>query len=265
MKMKIKTIKIPDAVATILRNQIVCNGKHLQITGERLKPDLYAATNKILVHLGGKWNRKSNSHVFPSDAKVLIDDALGDGKVVNKKQTLQFFETPERIARLMVKHASIKPGMIILEPSAGRGAIVRAINDDGQRASVTVIDIDPAHTPYWESLAIAACKIGDFLAEKPTPVYDRVIMNPPFSGGQDAAHVMHAFKFLKPNGRLVAIVGEGICTRTDKKATAFQAFINDHLTCEEKFSGGEFKESGTTSSSRMIVLDCITSKGGRDD
>ncbi len=32
-------------------------------------------------------------------------------------------------------------------------------------------------------------------------------MNPPFSRQQDIRHVMHAAKFLKPGGRLVAVMG----------------------------------------------------------
>ena len=40
--------------------------------------------------------------------------------------------------------------------------------------------------------------------------YDRIIMNPPFSNRQDAEHVRHAYELLRPNGRIVAIMGEGV-------------------------------------------------------
>jgi 16S rRNA G1207 methylase RsmC len=82
-------------------------------------------------------------------------------------------------------------------------------------------------------------------------------MNPPFTGGQDAEHVMHAFELLNLGGRLVAIVGDGICTRSDKKATEFQVFMKKHFVLEERLNNGEFKESGTLSNSRIIVLDKV--------
>ena len=37
------------------------------------------------------------------------------------------------------------------------------------------------------------------------PVYDTIVMNPPFEKFQDIDHVRHAFDLLKPGGRVVAI------------------------------------------------------------
>ena len=42
--------------------------------------------------------------------------------------------------------------------------------------------------------------IGDF---------DRILANPPFENGSDIKHVEHALTFLRPGGRLVAIVAGG--------------------------------------------------------
>ena len=49
--------------------------------------------------------------------------------------------------------------------------------------------------------------------------YDRIIMNPPC----DAEHVQHAYSLLKPGGRLVTIMGEGVFYGQDKKAVALCA------------------------------------------
>ena len=46
---------------------------------------------------------------------------------------------------------------------------------------------------------------GDFLASIPQPIYDRVVANPPFSNNGVARHTTHAFKFLKPGGKLVTL------------------------------------------------------------
>jgi len=39
--------------------------------------------------------------------------------------------------------------------------------------------------------------------------HDCVLMNPPFSKGQDVAHILHALKVLEAGGRLVAICANG--------------------------------------------------------
>ena len=46
---------------------------------------------------------------------------------------------------------------------------------------------------------------NDFLASIPQPIYNRVLANPPFSSNGVAKHTQHAFKFLKPGGRLVTL------------------------------------------------------------
>ena len=46
---------------------------------------------------------------------------------------------------------------------------------------------------------------GNFLVGIPQPVYDRVIANPPFSSNGVARHTQHAFKFLKPGGKLITL------------------------------------------------------------
>ena len=68
-----------------------------------------------------------------------------------------------------------------------------------------------------------SCSVEDFLAVPPAPVYDRVIMNPPFTRGQDVTHVQHALRFVRPGRRLVAVMPASIKSRADKAARAFRA------------------------------------------
>lgn len=51
-----------------------------------------------------------------------------------------------------------------------------------------------------------AVQVGNFLDLPPVDKYDAVVMNPPFSGTHWAKHVQHAIKWLKPHGRIVAIL-----------------------------------------------------------
>lgn len=89
--------------------------------------------------------------------------------------------------------------------------------------------------------------------------YDRIIMNPPFSDRRDAQHVMHAYDLLKPGGRLVAIVGEGVFFGQDKKAQEFRDWLEQHGGTSEKLAEGTFLDPSlpvnTGVNARMIVVD----------
>ncbi len=89
--------------------------------------------------------------------------------------------------------------------------------------------------------------------------YDRIIMNPPFSDRRDAAHVQHAYSLLKPGGRLVAIMGEGVFFGRDKKAEAFRDWLEDVGGVEEKLPPGSFLDPSlpvtTGAAARMVVID----------
>ncbi len=52
-------------------------------------------------------------------------------------------------------------------------------------------------------------------------------MNPPFENGQEIDHVRHAFSLLAPGGRLVSVMSEGPFFRSDSKAIAFRAWLDE--------------------------------------
>lgn len=49
---------------------------------------------------------------------------------------------------------------------------------------------------------------ANFLQVEPAPIFDVVLMNPPFYGKHYQTHVKHALKFLKPGGVLYAVLPE---------------------------------------------------------
>lgn len=89
--------------------------------------------------------------------------------------------------------------------------------------------------------------------------YDRIVMNPPFSNGQDAEHIHHAYELLKPGGKLVAIAGEGIFFRNDAKATAFRKWLEEVDGTSEKLPEGTFKDASlmatTGVNARMVTIE----------
>jgi len=89
--------------------------------------------------------------------------------------------------------------------------------------------------------------------------YDRIIMNPPFSDRRDAEHVRHAYKLLKPGGRLVAIMGEGVFFGSDRKAVDFRSWLESVGGTDEKLDEGTFLDPSlpvtTGVNARMVVID----------
>ncbi|HNL81437.1 MAG TPA: hypothetical protein PKL69_13970, partial [Agitococcus sp.] len=89
--------------------------------------------------------------------------------------------------------------------------------------------------------------------------YDRIIMNPPFSNRQDAEHVRHAYDLLKPNGRIVAIMGEGVFFGSDKKAVEFREWLDSVGGTSEKLPDNSFMDKSlpvnTGVNARMVVID----------
>lgn len=66
---------------------------------------------------------------------------------------------------------------------------------------------------------------ANFLRLTPAPVYDHVVMNPPFSGTHWMAHVIHAFDFLKPGGKLVAILPASAEVNETQRHIEFRAWV----------------------------------------
>ena len=166
-----------------------------------------------------------------------------------------YFPTPQVLAEEVIDKANIQPGMRILEPSAGKGSLIDALHaKHGKDFQVDAIE------PIESLRTILAAKghtlAGrDILEHNPGPVYDRVIMNPPFENGQDMDHVRKAYDLLKPGGRLVAITGAGAHFRGDKKATAFREWLDELGAESEQNPEGSFKASGTGTNTYTVVID----------
>ena len=116
---------------------------------------------------------------------------------------LQYYPTPVAVVKRVLNNAYIGKGDRVLEPSCGCGRFLDAIRAEGGDAFGIEVDSGRA--------AIARAKghsvlLANFLETVPTGEFDRVIMNPPFYGQHYAKHVNHALKFLKPGGKLIAIL-----------------------------------------------------------
>ena len=93
--------------------------------------------------------------------------------------------------------------------------------------------------------------IGDFLTIKQDPVFDAVLMNPPFQNAQDMAHVTHAWGFVKPGGVLVAIMWPAWQAAKTKTAEAFREIVASAAASDvEDIEAGTFEDTAV----RTIML-----------
>lgn len=139
-----------------------------------------------------------------------------------------FFPTPEAAARRMVSNAFVKHGDRVLEPSAGRGDLAEAIAEAVGVGSVDVCEINPRLRGIL-ARKWAVWGASDFLEVDDTldgRKYDAVVMNPPFQDRQDAAHIMHAFKFVRRGGCVVALCSPALFFASDKRAERFREWFN---------------------------------------
>jgi phospholipid N-methyltransferase len=170
----------------------------------------------------------------------------------------QLFPTPEALAERMVALAQIQPGDKVLEPSAGTGRLLDAVlrvplfASDMQSALVAIElnrDLEYVLAQRYMTLRMPRCTVqnADFLSLCPIDYapFDVVLMNPPFANGVDVQHVTHALRFLRPGGRLVAIMSAGVTFRTDRKTVEFRKLVASYGGTIEELPANTFQEEGT--------------------
>ncbi|WP_432053674.1 hypothetical protein [Streptomyces sp. bgisy022] len=248
-------MKLTDDILTVLTTRVATDGTHLVLTGPRMDPKLYQRVNEVLEAVGGRWTTGAQAHVFPVDAADALAPVLATGTVVTlreKRQQAQYFPTPAAIVQRVIDLAAIEPGLEVLEPSAGSGAIAAAAAERG--AVLDCIEQDPG---YAAVLADAGCvrtlTVADFLTVPAEPRYDRVVMNPPFTRGTDMQHVEHALRFLKPDGLLVSVMSWTVAVH-GRKTAAFRALVEARGGTVEAVAEGAFRESGTDVPTVIVTI-----------
>ena len=230
-----------DVLAVLSRSET--KGNALTLPPEQLERKLYESVDKVLKACGGKWDRKSKTHIFTDNAAVRLDEIILSGEVEIPKDEFNYFPSPPAVVERLIELAEINPGMRILEPSAGQGAIAKACVEQG--AIVDCAEILKENAILLMSLRFRSVTKEDFLTITPSEIYDRVVMNPPFRLRQDIKHVLHALKFLKPGCKLVSVMSASVLFREDKLTKDFRDLVDSRGGFFEELPDGSFKESGT--------------------
>lgn len=248
-----KTRRIDDDVLAVLGSTL-CTENSVAITTGNLDRKLYTKVNEVLEALGGKWNRKLKVHVFESgDPQELMETAILTGGYT-KPGDMGWFPTPIEVVKQMLQYTDIKGTMRVLEPSAGMGAIANELLVYLPSSQIDVVELDPARADTLEGKYNTLIR-GDFLQVAPEQKYDRVFMNPPFAPRQaDIDHVLHAYKFLKPNGWLLSIMASSVKFRDNSKTTEFRKFLAEKGGAINELPENSFKQSGTSVNTVLVAI-----------
>lgn len=243
-------MKIDQEVLSVLSRANI-TGSMLMLTGQ-LDRNLYTRANKVLEAAGGKWDRKAKAHVFDADAGDRIEQILLTGDVLVPKDEFDFFPTPPAVVLEIIKAAAAMPGQFVLEPSAGTGNIAAAFASSFDVDCVEILEANCEKLRHGIYRCVKCC---DFLELEGTPIYDRIVMNPPFSKRRDIKHVLHALKFLKPGGRLVAVMPPSFTYRTDRLSEEFNSVLRQYGATLAPLPDASFKSSGTLVSTVLVTID----------
>lgn len=252
-------MKVAQSIIDILANSRV-EGNFLYLPPGQLDRQTYVAVNKVIEALGGKWQKKGKNHQFNEDIEEKLAEVINTGEYTDQKKELNYFPTPNSLAKRMVELAELKENDLVLETSAGQGAILEEMIKVSSNFSAFEIDDNNCkflREKFGDKIR-GRLICGDFLGYKTEGQYDKVTQNPPFNmKGRSQCEVdfiLHAFNFLKPGGILVSVCSASPFFRTNKKSVDFRAFLEENNAQVIDLPEGSFKESGTMVRTKLVKI-----------
>lgn len=111
-----------------------------------------------------------------------------------EKLLAQWF-TPPRLGHLLWTRMDPRPGLRVLEPAAGRGALVRPMLGRFMPRAIVAYDIDPKLTVELRRIrGPITVRLGDFLLDRSPGRFDLAVMNPPYEDDRDVAFLTRALE-----------------------------------------------------------------------
>lgn len=241
--------------------QCTVEGMVVKLPAEQLSRDIYNDVKKHLELIGGKWKSgKTQGFVFQEDPTELLA-AVANGEQRNLKKEFQFFPTPVLVAHEMVDMVPyIEEHFKILEPSAGDGALIKAlINGASTMPSGLNIKVDCFELMELNRMKLSKIEganlIGeDFLQCDLKDAYDIIIANPPFTKNQDIDHIRKMYEVCKPGGIIITLSSPSWMLGSQKKQKEFHQWLTSIGASITEIDAGAFKDSGTMISSLKIII-----------
>ena len=199
----------------------------------------------------------------------------------NEQVRLQQFSTPLPLAYAALQAAAVRPGDIVMEPSAGTGMLAvmaecaLGSRNNRARGSLALNELAPVRAGILSALFPEASvtrhnaeAIADHLPDVRPSV---VLMNPPFSVSPgvdrkridtDLRHLRSAFSMLRPGGRLVAVTSANCVPGDAAWNFCFDSLsslpgINGHprVVFTMAIDGRAYARRGTDFDTRLTVID----------
>ena len=112
---------------------------------------------------------------------------------------MEFYPTPKTLLDQIFEGADWKKIETVLEPSAGKGDIVEYIHQQDSEIDIDCIEIEEnlQHILTGKGYRLVW---DNFLTYQTAKRYDLIVMNPPFSNGDE--HLLKALKMQKDGGMI---------------------------------------------------------------
>lgn len=209
---------------------------------------LWTRVKRAVEDMGGFWDKEGRELCIPrGPAHLEWLRRYGDPP---KPET---FSTPADLAGRMAAWA-IKPGDRVLEPSVGEGNLALAALEAGA-ASVTGYDVDTKFLARARERGLTDVHLQDFMHIEIGGPFDAIIMCPPFGMQRDMHHVNRALRWLKPGGRLTALVSHGaIHVWTDAIGDNFRVMVRRLGAIHKISSETEWPLDFKSDTPRLVTL-----------
>jgi SAM-dependent methyltransferase len=193
----------------------------------------YTATRNAWLELGEARDTAAAARLSLAEAKAVL-------------HVPHFLPTTPDAAHELLKPMPWREGLTILEPFAGVGNLLAAVQAQGKphHPHYTVLD---KHAPFVEVLNQKGVKAttADIMTQTPDTLgtFDRIITHPPFEHGArmlitrttlEYRILRHMFTFLNPGGRLIALMPTAIVKRYEHVASTieFMDWLEQHGSVE---------------------------------
>lgn len=236
----------------VLKNCTI-DGLIVRLPDCQLDRKLYVEVAKAIELIGGKWKGgKVGGFMFASDPTELFEE-IKNGENRNLKKEFQFFETPSDLADELVSYANLSDSDVILEPSAGQGAIIKSINKMCNSIP-DCYELMDLNVSMLNKSGLNFNFLGGDFFKHGEKKYTKIIANPPFSKNQDIDHLLEMYNVLSDGGTLVCITSESWVFGSQKKQVDFRDWLISVNATVLDIDKGSFKSSGTLVGGKIIII-----------
>lgn len=232
-KVRFSLSRLRRASPDLLRDDVTAKCL-MTLDSELWKTTDQEALTEVVAYLGGvpvrAQGHKNQGQVIPGwfkfdyNAMPAINTVSRLGYLPDQ-HSHQFFPTPKALAEELVEWAELGNDHAVLEPEAGDGGLVDVIPNKDR---LTCVEVSPIHASVLVAKGYATVN-KDIFDFKPDQVFDRIIMNPPFSQGRAESHVRHVAQWLAKDGLLGAILPASL-----KGKEVVPGFVHEWSEVKEK-------------------------------